>query len=259
MKKIFAIYVCFMIVIMGLYTSCSKKDKIGSEENSSTNVTKKLNDSNKKIEGTYELKEVSNGETITSAEKKESTLPLLILSENGTGRMYDGQSGQEVLFYWDANSININGMVMPYEYKNGIITMEFGGKKQVFGTPRNIVAKFMSGASTLCFYEDGVWVSHSKGVIEGWTAEYKTEYDEASGNYTGKPDLDGECTIKTTYSTNYADSLMLIEYNNANSSKKKTKLTNDDFPLEALDTPKTETITIKNGSFDMDGKTYTRQ
>ena len=100
---------------------------------------------------------------------------------------------------------------------------------------------------TLYCYTDNTWKVHTSGTAGNITCNY----DDSTGTYTGNPAVDGECTITITKKTN--DMTLLGLFFTAKS------ITNDNLPLEDVENPTPETITITNGSFTRGEATFKRK
>ena len=81
--------------------------------------------------------------------------------------------------------------------------------------------------------------------------------DIEAGTYTGSPENDGTCTFKTTkgvdsFSLNFLTGLL---------GGSEATFTNANFPLEDIpaDQQVTNTVTITNGQFTLEGSVYIRQ
>ena len=139
-----------------------------------------------------------------------------------------------------------------------VLMLYVGCKKATDGDGSgNTVVVFTSsdenGTMTLYCYNDGTWVVHVKGVEEG----VEMDLDMAAGTYTGNPAEDGECTVTTTKNVN----IMGIFLATMMTGENPEKITNTNAPLQDVpaEEQKTETIIIVNGSFTLDGDTYTRK
>ena len=117
----------------------------------------------------------------------------------------------------------------------------------------NITFKTADGYTLTC-KTDGTWICHLKDTKDG----VELDFDVAKGTYTGTPAEDGECTV---YTTHEIDGLTMLFVIGGYVDSGKTKITSNDIPLKQfkLDTTKTETITIKDGKFTLDGTDYTRK
>ena len=104
------------------------------------------------------------------------------------------------------------------------------------------------GGYTLTCYKNGTWVCHVNDSQNGMEANL----DMAKGTYTGNPAEDGPCTVTKTHEIDGLTFMGVLLMNTP-------RITNEEVPLVALDTPETETINITNGSFVYDNDTYTRR
>ena len=105
--------------------------------------------------------------------------------------------------------------------------------------------------STLYYYANNTWKMHISGTAQSLIGNITCNYDDSTGTYTGNPAVDGECTITITKKTN--DMTLLGLFFTAKS------ITNDNLPLEDVENPTPETITITNGSFTRGEATFKRK
>lgn len=101
------------------------------------------------------------------------------------------------------------------------------------------------GTITLAFYDDSTFKLHRHFEPEDKKSNKKIieDYSIATGTYTGTATTDG--TIKCTYKEAVADSSSISE--RSIFGEKKEVHGNKQYPLEKLQTEKSETYTISNG------------
>ncbi len=103
------------------------------------------------------------------------------------------------------------------------------------------------GKITLAFYDDGTFELHKKFAREEKTNGKKIteDYSIATGTYTGTVTADGAVTC--TYKKAVAENFSKLNARFLGLFEKSETYGNDNFPLNTLSIPVTQTYTISNG------------